>query len=164
MSDVKRALDWIVPLLQEREIPFHVTGGFAAHLYGATRAVNDIDIDIPTTQLDILARELTPFIEYPPQRHTDSTWNLYVCTLNYHGQLVDLTGDTDAYVKNKDTGLWDHLEIDFSSVVWKDAFGFTLPLQNPRHLIEYKRKIKYDEEKHLGDIAAVCDYLSKQTA
>lgn len=161
MGYLKQALDWIVPVLKEKKIPFHITGGFAAHLYGATRSVNDIDIDLPTEHLENLLPELQPFIEYPAQRHTDSTWNLYGCTLNYHGQLIDLTGDREAYINNKNTGQWEPLEINFAKVVWVNALGHDLPIQNPEHLVEYKLKIKYDEEKHLADVAAVRKYMSE---
>jgi hypothetical protein len=54
MSAIKRALDWVIPILKEQKAPFHITGGFAAHLYGATRVVNDIDIDLPTSHLNQL--------------------------------------------------------------------------------------------------------------
>lgn len=160
MPDITNTLDWIIPLLKKRKIPFQITGGFAAHLYGATRSVNDIDIDLPTSHLDELLPELKPYITCPAQRHTDSTWNLYVCTLDYNGQLIDLTGASDAFIKNKDTGCWDALEMNFNSVVWVNAHDHTLPIQNPVDLIAYKRKIKYDEEKHLEDVAAITRYLT----
>lgn len=155
MTDLKRTLDWIVPLLKGKAIPFQITGGFAAHLYGATRTINDIDIDLPTAHLNLLRTEIEPYILHPAQRHRDTTWDLYVCTLDYNGQLIDLTGATDAFINNKNTGCWDTLEMNFDSVVWREAFGHSLPLQNPADLIAYKLKIRYDEEKHLEDVAAV---------
>lgn len=158
MPDIKRTLDWIIPLLKNRHIPFQITGGFAAHLYGAARPINDIDIDLPTPYLDLLIPELEPYITHPAQRHRDATWDLYVCTLDYNGQLIDLTGASDAFIKNKDTGCWDALEMNFDTVVWCNAFGHSLPLQNPADLIAYKLKIKYDEAKHLDDAAAVQRY------
>lgn len=160
MSNIKLALDWLIPLLETNRIPFQITGGFAAHLYGAARPVNDIDIDLPTADLNHLLPEVTPYITYPAQRHRDTTWDLYVCTLDYNGQLIDLTGASDAFIKNKDTGCWDALEMNFNRVVWVNAHGHTLPIQNPVDLIAYKRKIKYDEEKHLEDVAAITRYLT----
>jgi hypothetical protein len=159
MQDIKRALDWIIPLLKKKGISFQITGGFAAYLYGATRQVNDIDIDLPTSNLDSLLPEVESYITSPPQRHSDTTWDLYVCTLNYHGQLIDLTGASDAFIHNKDTGRWDALEMNFGLVVWRDALGHSLPVQNPNDLIAYKLKIKYDEEKHLEDVVAVRQFL-----
>ena len=160
MKRIQRALDWIVPLLQSRGVPFHITGGFAAHLYGARREVNDIDIDLPTTSLQSLLPELTAYVEFPAQRHKDTTWDLYVCTLDYDGQLIDLTGDSEAFIHSKTSGAWEPLEINLHDVRWIDAFGHTLPVQNPTDLICYKRKIAYDEEKHLEDVKAVQQYVA----
>jgi hypothetical protein len=103
-----------------------------------------------------------PYIDYPAQRHKDTTWDLYVCTLSYHGQLVDLTGDKEAFIYNKDSGNWDPLEMNFNEVVWVNVFGHTLPVQNPIDLIGYKLKIKYDEDKHLDDVEAVRRYIHNQ--
>lgn len=159
VNRVKRALDWIIPLLKSKEIPFHITGGFAAHLYGADRAVNDIDIDLPTACLNALLPEVAPYVESPAQRYRDSTWDLYVCTLNYHGQIIDLTGDSEAFIRDKTTGNWDLLRSDFHDVVLVEACGHLLPLQNPQDLMSYKRKIGYEESKHMEDAEVVQRYL-----
>lgn len=164
MIAIQNALDWIITLLKHKQIPFHITGGFAAHLYGATRPINDIDIDMPTACLDSLAPELREFMEFAPQRHKDTTWDLYVATVNYQGQLIDLTGDTDAYVCNKNTGAWNPLEMNFNEVNWIEAFGHQLPVQNTRDLISYKLKIAYDEFKHLGDVEAIRRCVHNKTA
>lgn len=156
---IQVALDWIIPILKKEGVPFHITGGFAAHLYGAQREINDIDIDLPTHHLLRLLPQFSQFISYPAQRYVDSTWDLFVCTLDYHGQLIDLTGDEEAFVINKGTGVRDPLIINFNNVVEVKAFGHILPLQNPTDLITYKSKIKYDEQKHLDDIRAIERYL-----
>lgn len=160
MSKIQRALDWILPMLKERGIPFYVTGGFAAHLYGASRIVNDIDIDVPADRIDSFVEAVNAFIESPPQYYQDSTWNMYGATLNFEGQLIDLTSDANPRVHNKDTGEWDVLEMNFDDVVWMQAYGHQIPVQNPRDLMSYKLKIRYDEEKHLADVEAVRVYLA----
>lgn len=160
MSKIKTTLDWILPMLKEKGIPFYVTGGFAAHLYGATRPVNDIDIDVPADRIDSFVEALSTFIESPPQHFQDSTWDMYGATLNFEGQLLDLTSDEHPRVHNKNTGEWDALEMNFDDVVWVHAYGHDIPVQNPRDLMSYKVKIRYDEEKHLSDVKAVKEYLA----
>jgi len=159
MTPIERALNWILPILNNVEAPFHITGGLAAHLYGAKRPVNDIDIDLPSNFLDSISPELTKYTQFAPQRHRDTTWDLFVTTLDYEGQLIDLTGDMDAYVSNKLTGNWDPIAMNFDDVVWVAAFGHKLPLKNPKDLIDYKLKIKYDEQKHLADVDAIEGYI-----
>lgn len=162
MEKLKSALDWILPLLKSRAIPFHVTGGFAAHLYGARRAVNDIDIDLPLSALMPLMKELQPHVEMPLQRYRDSTWDLMGTTLNFEGQLIDLTAEQGALVHDKVTRRWEPLEMAFDRAVWLDAFDHRIPVQNPHDLISYKLKIEYDQHKHLSDIEAVRRYLSRE--
>lgn len=54
-NQIHAALDWLIPILTHSRAPFQITGGLAAHLYGATRPINDIDIDIPVSFLEVLA-------------------------------------------------------------------------------------------------------------
>lgn len=161
MTRIKAALDWILPMLREKQIPFHVTGGFAAHLFGATRPVNDIDIDLPSHAIEAFGEAVGSFVESPPQRYEDATWKMFGVTLNFEGQLIDLTTDDEPRVHNKTTGNWDPLEMRFDDVVWIHAYGHDIPVQNPRDLMSYKLKIRYDEEKHLSDAAAVAEYIAR---
>jgi len=159
-NQIRDALDWLIPILTRTRAPFQITGGLAAHLYGAARPINDIDIDIPMSLFEVLSPELAPFMEEPLQRGRDSTWDVYLAGLNYQGQIIDLTGDQEAFVHNKYTNKWDPLEMNFDAVIWVEAFGHRLPVQNPSDLIAYKRKIRYDEEKHVSDIEAVQRYIT----
>jgi hypothetical protein len=41
-----KALHFIVGILNKHKIQYRIGGGLAAHVYGSTRAVNDIDISL----------------------------------------------------------------------------------------------------------------------
>jgi hypothetical protein len=160
-SNLQKALDWIISILRQQSIPFQITGGLAAHLYGGTREVNDIDIDVEACSIEKLRPLVGTFIVAPPARYMDSTWWMYGTTLNFHGQLIDLTEKSAPYVRDKATGEWIELAMNFDAVTLIPAFGHTLPTQNPHDLISYKRRIAYDEHKHLEDVAAVESYLDR---
>lgn len=158
-NKIQDALDWIIPILKNRGIKFHITGGFAAHLYGATRDVNDIDIDIPYEAFKELMPEIKEYISQDLIRYQDSHWDIFLVTLDYKGQIIDLSGDRDACIFNHRTKTRDPLKMEFDSVVIINRFGHALPVQNPHDLIEYKEKIIYEEAKHLADASAVRRYL-----
>lgn len=47
------ALKWIIKILNSKNIPYQISGGFAAKMYGSIRPLNDIDIDIPEDNFQV---------------------------------------------------------------------------------------------------------------
>lgn len=158
-NKIQDALDWIIPILKNRGIKFHITGGFAAHLYGANRAINDIDIDIPYEAFDDLMPDIKEYISQDLIRYQDSHWDMFLVTLDYKGQIIDLSGDRDAFIFNHRTQTKDSLKMNFGLAIIINRYGHALPVQNPHDLIEYKEKIIYEEAKHQADASAVRQYL-----
>jgi len=57
----------------------------------ATRPINDLDLEVSTTTIDSLAPLVVEFITFGPGRYRDSTWDLYLMTLCYEGQEIDIS-------------------------------------------------------------------------
>lgn len=92
MQRAKAALIWITDILKKHEISFQIAGGLAARVYGSTRPLEDIDIDMPEEAFDIIKNDVSDFIIYGPEQFKSDQWDLLLITLNYHSQLIDLGG------------------------------------------------------------------------
>ena len=59
MRNAKTAFLWIIRILKKHRVPYQVTGGLAAKIYGAKRKLNDIDIDISKKDFEIVKEKYT---------------------------------------------------------------------------------------------------------
>lgn len=140
MRNTGAALVWIVDILKKLNIPFQISGGFAAQLYGANRPLADIDIDIPEENFPDLLPEVSRYITYGPEQYQDESWDLWRMTLYYQGQEIDLCGANQAKLFDTTTQQWTPITTDFSKTVPKEAFGLVLPVMSKAELIDYKSK------------------------
>ena len=98
----KKALSWIIEILNRHKIDYQIAGGFAAKVYGSTRILNDIDIDISEKYFPVILTEINPYIIYGPSRFIDGKWDLELVTLNYNGQEIDISGAETILMSNKE--------------------------------------------------------------
>jgi hypothetical protein len=59
---VRNALRWIIGILDRHNIQYQITGGFAAKLYGSSREVNDIDIDICEKEFQKILSDISHYL------------------------------------------------------------------------------------------------------
>ena len=139
LGSSEEALRFIVGLLTERCIPFVVSGGLAARLYGCTRPLYDIDIDIPGQRFADLAPTVAPYLVRPWGPFRDEHFDLLLATLDYGGQPIDLTAGDSVRLFDGAAGIWRRYPTDFSAIEYRTLFGLTLPVQARASLMEYKR-------------------------
>lgn len=139
MKQTKEALIWITDILKKHHIPFQITGGLAARAYGAVRELEDIDIDIPEDKFELLIKEVGPYIIYGPDYFKDESWNLYLLTLRYKNQDIDLSGAYHGKIYHQKSKTWVKLITDFSMVEYKEIMGLKLPVISREELIAYKK-------------------------
>lgn len=155
------ALKWITDILGKYDIQYQVSGGLAAHIYGAGRTINDIDIDMPEEAFNIIYDDIKKFIIFGPAHYKDECWDLKLVTLNYYGQEIDMGGSTTTKIYNNTTQQWVNVLVDLSKIRIFDVHGIKVPIHDPYDLIEYKKLLKGDHQK--SDIEAISDYV-KQNA
>lgn len=153
------ALKWIVPILKKHEVPFQVSGGFAANIYGAKRPINDIDIDIPEDKMGILLSDIKQYITFGPGHYQDTKWDLKLMTLNYHGQEIDIGGAFNTIIFDEQNKAWIHCPAKLETAQTHVVFGVEVPVVHPQALIEYKKLLSGEHQK--VDIAAVQEYISQ---
>ena len=141
MKDTKQAFLWIVRKLNENDIRFRISGGMAARVYGSSRPLADIDIEIPDEGLDKVLPSVKEHIIERPHRYKDNEWDIYYMVLEYMGQRIELSGAESQMVFDKDKKQWIHMGIGLKSVL-KEVFGIKVPVIPRSELIGYKSMIR----------------------
>lgn len=147
ISNYQAALLWITTILKKLDIPFQIAGGLGAIAYGATRALHDIDFDIPEDQFSKLQEAVKDYIIFGPEQYQDEHWDLMLMTLNYHGQPIDFGGAYDTKIFDQTTQQWQPIPVDFSQSEIKSIAGFQLPVVPLAELIRYKTFLDRDVDR-----------------
>ena len=134
----ERAFHWIIGILKKHNIPFQISGGFSAKIYGSRRPVHDIDIDLPENRFKELVPEVKRYIIFGPTKYKNDAWDLYLMTLNYHGQLIDIGGALNEKVCDIRNNKWRRIPTNFKTAMEMVVFGEKVPVIHPKELIEYK--------------------------
>ena len=156
---LEAALKWIVGILETHRVPFQITGGFAAHIYGSGRPVNDIDIDVPDDKMELLLPDIAPYVTSGPARYVDERWDTKLITVVYHGQDLDICGADTMRIFDDATRRWFDMPSHLDTARPQEVFGIRVPVIDPAELVAYKRLLIGDHQK--VDIAAVQRYLAK---
>ncbi|MDP3966427.1 MAG: hypothetical protein Q8Q04_02765 [archaeon] len=142
MKKTKEALFWIATILRKNKIPFQITGGFAAKVYGSKRKLSDIDIELPNKFIYNLEDFVKGKIIYGPRIYKSKNFELLLMTLKFKGQIIDLCGTENQRIFNKTIKKWEDENIDLSKSIRKKTYGLIVPMIQLKDLINYKEKIR----------------------
>ena len=159
-KNTKKALTWITEILKKHQISFQITGGLAAIAYGATRELDDIDIDIPDGKFDLIIEDVKSFITYGPARFKSDKWDLLLMTLNYHGQEIDLSGANSTYIFNDNNQEWIKLSDDLTKISMQNIYGLVLPVISYVDLVNYKKILARNVD--IIDINQMENYINQK--
>lgn len=140
-KNTEEAFRWIVGLFRKHSIPFQISGGFAARLYGSQRELNDIDIGIPDNCFEKLYPDVKEYVVFGPAHYTSEKWDLQLMALKYKGQKIDIAGrDTIKFFYEKEKK-WVPAHRDLTEGTLMEVYGLTVPVIQREKLIAYKKKL-----------------------
>ncbi len=155
----REAFHWIIGILRKRNIPFQLTGGLAAKIYGSPRDLNDIDIEVPDDRIYELKPDVEMFTQYGPAHLLDERWDLHLLVLNYKGQLIDISGSDQVRICDARTGIWKECPADLSKAESHEVFGIRVPVVDRKFLAMYKQMLK--GEHQVIDVNAIQKSFSR---
>lgn len=155
------ALRWIVGIFDKHNVTYRIGGGFAAHIYGAERPINDIDISLPGKFFEVIVPEVKDYITAGPKHYSNEKWDCDTLSLNYQGQDIDMTDIETLRMSNKEKTEWFQTKDRYRKYPNKvvDIEGISVSLIDPRDLAAYKKEL--DGDHQLVDIKAVEKYISE---
>ncbi|MBI3623618.1 hypothetical protein HY212_06095 [Candidatus Pacearchaeota archaeon] len=142
MKKTKEALKWIIKILRKHKVPFLISGGFDAKVYGSKRLLADIDIEIHDKEMYKVFPYVKEYIIYGPKIFKNKEFNLFLMTLKYKGQEIDICGKDHLKMFDKVHKKWFKESNNFKQVSRKKIYGIKLPLEELKDLISYKKKIR----------------------
>ena len=153
MKNTRKAFFWIMSILKKNKIPFRISGGFAAKIYGSKRTLADIDIEINEKNFDKILPYVNKYLLWGPKRYKDNVFNTYGMSMKYSGQVIDISGTDTEILFDKRKKKWIKSRINLSDVSKREVYGIIVPIIRKSHLIAYKKKILRDVD--LIDIEAI---------
>ena len=145
--ETKKAFNWIIKILQKYNVLFEITGGLAARVYGSKRKLEDIDIEMPNRFFDVIMPAIREHVVYGPKRYCDNSFDLFLVTLKYKGQLIDISGSSDEKIYNKKIKAWTKEKVNYSKTVLKKIFSHFVPVISKTELVKYKSRISRKVDK-----------------
>ena len=110
----------------------------AAHVYGGTRPILDIDMYIPKARAAELASTVKDLVTKPLKHYVEDVWDIEYFQIIYKGRKIEFGVSPGAKIFDKNSGNWIQQTIDFDRSVTKNFRGLQLQLMPINGLIEYK--------------------------
>jgi hypothetical protein len=159
-KNTESALRWIVSILDSLKIPFQITGGLAARAYGAERELADIDLSVPDASLHRIAPFVRDYVTFGPERFKDAAWDLFLMSLRFEGQDIDLGGVDTQRIYDRSANQWLSLPAELNVSEQKIVYGMRLPVEPKHSVIAYKRMLA--RECDMEDVEALTRHVGSE--
>lgn len=134
----KQTIRFIADILRNHNIPFQLTGGIAAIIYGADRSTPDIDIDINRKDIPTVRRLFKEHIIEDLHHLIDDGFDLWVLTMVIDGMSVDISQAEESYCI-KASGAKVRMDARIAHAKLCAIDGYRVPVQDKEELIAYKK-------------------------
>ena len=147
------ALDWIIDFLEDKNIPYVVSGGLAAIAYGSKRPLNDIDLYVLDNYYFDVIDFGKEYISKGPERFEEKLWKIDYVQFIYKGKKVEVGSSKDINIYDVRNKCWRKDVIDFSNHKKISVFGKLVRVMDKSHLVEYKSML--NREVDISDIREI---------
>ena len=153
MKDTKKALVWIIKLLEENNLNYQVVGGLAAKAYGSTRELADIDIYVPKKDFIKICELTKEFITWGPGHYKSNSWDLEYVKIERFGQKIEIANSNNTKWFDALNKKWVVENSDYDKAQIKTVFGVSFKVMSKENLIFYKKRL--NREVDLIDIEEI---------
>ena len=160
------ALNFISPILSQHQLKWIITGGFASLVYGVTRPLTDIDIDINTSRHSpeftsfLKDKDIEQFITQPLEHFVDQNYDNYNVEITYQGQVLDICPMAEMNIFDKSSGKYENFYKEgFPKIEFVDFHGLKLPLLSKELIIKNKEMLVWQRESDHRDVAGLKELL-----
>lgn len=141
-----KALKIVIPILNEHNITYRVTGGLAGNLYGSQWQLHDIDIEVAQSDINKIVELFQEYLVIHLMRLVDDEFDLLMLTLVIHDIDVEINQAEDAFVFSQDATIrLNHDLSKFNTVFFE---GLEIRVQPLDGIIEYKELLGRENDLH----------------
>lgn len=141
MRDSKKALRWIIHLLEKNKIQYQIVGGLAAKAYGATRELADIDLYVLGRDFQKACLLANDFLIWGPEVWKSKEWDCQFVKIMYQEQKIEIGNSDKTKRYDNEEKKWIKERIDYNKYNRKEILGVKCRVIPKAKLIEYKRKL-----------------------
>ena len=154
------ALKYLVPILAKYPFRWCISGGFACHVYGVSRPIEEIHIDLEVDKDDPrfadFLREVRPFTTLPFQIWVDQNYDHYVMEVTVDHCILSICPTKNLHMFDRGTGKTKLFYKNGIPQPERVVFeGLTLPLLPKQWVIKMKQALVKKRARDRSDIVAM---------
>lgn len=143
-----KALKLVIPVFEQNNITYRITGGLAGNLYGSQWQLHDIDIGVAKKDIDKVVELFKEYIAIDLMRIVDDEFDLLMMTLEMFGVDIEIYQAEDAFVYNGDTAVKLNGDFSIYNIIYFQ--GLELRVEPLEEIIHYKELL--GRENDLADL------------